>query len=529
MSSQLSKLKSTENLIVLVGCLVVFLLFLNATRINSVVQALDQAYFLESIDTTYENGQPSTMLGHTVIVAIENLLTIPAEKVCAYPFESDGKQYLNLYNRHAQPLFYVLAALRPIFSARIIYYFCALIAFPGLLLVVYLRTRAVGLPAALGIGLLTLVAFHPAWSYSAYGQFYLDKLFPILCVGYFFILHDWLTQDRRRPLLLAIVGILAAATSERSIIMMVAGTLGVYALFGFRRRWSKLDFMPLIFILIIGACGYAYMNFIQDNPDYASFIKSLIESISIIRRKAEAARSIYKFLFINVLLLIPFGYFAKRWTLIAILSLVPNLVGTIGGAEKLGWSTHYHSAYFPFLIVAMVMGATSFWKRKTHVSSSIVLSLSIIVVVIFAFLNPFPPAMEFSVRQVTETGPFKTMGFVLGMGPAAGTIKQSENLTRIAAFIPPGSEVSTLEGYMPALYEKGVKWLHFYPLGLGPSEYLVLPYTRKDNQFRWEGVFSYLGPDVVRQTNDCLQQKVNDQYVLIKEFPESGTAILKRR
>lgn len=528
----MSEIKTVERALILGLSIALFFLFANATRINWLVQGLDQAYFLESIDTTFESGHSTTMLTGSVIRALKDLIVAPASVVCGYQFENDGKEYLNIYQRHSFPILYGLAVLRPLFSAKLIYYLCALVAFPGLLLVVYLRSRTIGVPVIVSSILLLMVAFHPAWSYSSFGQFYPDKLFPILCVVYFFMLHDWITLDRQRPFLLCVIGILAASTSERSIIMLVAGTLGVYALFGFRRRWSRLDILPLILILILGAYAYVYMRFVQQNPDYSSFSSGFYNFISTISSNTEAAKPIYKFLLINLLFLVPFAFFAKRWALIAILSMIPNIIGSIGGGEKLGWTTHYHSAYFPFLIIAVVSGASSLLKAKSRILIPIAMTLGISVTLLFVFLDPFPPSVSFSLQQSGETGLVKMAEFYTATGPAESTMKRAERLKNIAAYIPPGAEVSTLEAYMPTLYEKGVKWIHFYPLGMGKSDYLIIPYSQKDNVRRWEGFLSYLGPDVVEQANSCLQKRVDEQYLVVHEFPNSpvsGTAILQRR
>src|SRR5207302_8318254 len=128
--------------------------------------------------------------------------------------------------------------------------------------------RFIGVPAIVSVILTLMIAFHPAWSYSSFGQFYPDKLFPALCIVYFFILHDWITLARRRPCALSVIGILAASTSERSIIMLVAGTLAVYALFGLRRQWSRLDILPLVLVVVLIIYVYVYMHFVQHDPDY---------------------------------------------------------------------------------------------------------------------------------------------------------------------------------------------------------------------------------------------------------------------
>jgi len=528
----MSEMKPVEKALIVSLSIVLFVLFLNATRFNWLVQSLDQAYFLESIDTTYESGHSTTMLTGSVIHALRDLIVAPVSSICGYQFENEGREYLNIYERHSFPILYVLAILRPVFSAKVIFYLCALVGFPGLLLVVYLRSRNLGLPVIVSSFLFLMVAFHPAWSYASFGQFYPDKLFPILCIVYFFILHDWITSDRRRPFALCVIGILAASTSERSIIMLVAGTLGVYAFFGLRRRWTRLDALPLILVLILGAYAYIYMHFVQQNPDYSSFSSGFYTFWSAVSKNTEVAKPIYKFLLINVLFLVPFGLFAKRWSLIALMSMIPNVIGSLGGAEKLGWTTHYHSGYFPFLIVALVIGATKLWKTRSRVLIPITLTLAVSVVLFYAFIDPFPPSITFSLKQIRETGLVKMVEFYTVTGPAESIIQRAQRFEKIAAQVPPGSDVSTQEAYMPALYAQGVKWIHFYPLGLGKSDYLIVPYTLKDNVPRWEGFLSYLGPEVIEQANDCLQKKVNDQYTLVVVFPNSpvtGAALLKRK
>lgn len=524
-------MKRSEEITVLVYSLVFLFLFANATRISSVVQALDQAYFIESIDTTAETGRSTTMLTRSSLNAIAGPVIATASQACEYPYENDGTHRLNIYERHSFPVLYLLASLKLLFTSQVIYYFCAMFAFPGLLLVIYLRARFIGLPVLAGVLLVLMVAFHPTWSYASFGQFYPDKLFPVLCVIYLFVLHDWIVRDRRRPVALLILGIVAAATSERSIIMLVAGTLGVYALFGKGKRWSRIDLVPLILIAGVTVYGYIYMHFIQHNSDYTYFSSGTRNFVSVIRQNGEPAKAVYKFLFINLLLLLPFGLFAKRWTLIALGSMIPNLIGSIGGAEKLGWTTHYHSYYFPFLIVALVAGASSFFAKRSLRLTFIIVGLAISVIAVYASLDPFPPpTLRFSANQPAQSGLIKTLEIAAGVGTGREIIDRAEFLQRVAAEVPPGSEVSTLEVYMPALYDQGVRLIHCYPLGLGKAEYLIVPYTREGNLTTWHGFVSYLGPQVAAQADSCLQVKINQSYVMIRAFPESqttGTALLK--
>lgn len=529
----MSHISGVEKVLIVVFGLILCVLFANATRINWITQQLDQAYFLESIDTTFETGRSTTMLTRSAIHAIQDLIVAPAPQVCEYEFQNDGKERMSIYERHSFPILYLLAGLRIFFSSQTIYYFCAIVAFPALLILVYLSSRRLGVPIILSGALTCVIAFHPAWSYSSFGQFYPDKLFPILCLTYFIFLHDWIVFERRRPFAIFVIGIIAASTSERSIIMLIAGTLAVYVLFGKRRRWSRLDILPLILVALLGIYLYLYMHFLQHDSDYTFFLSTVLNFLTVIKKNTLTAKAIYKFLAINVLLLAPLGLFAKRWALIALCSMIPNLLGSIAGAEKLGWTTHYHSSYFPFLVFTVILGASSLVPKQSRRLSGLALGLAIALTLFYAFLDPFaPPSLRFSLKQARETGLAKTVEFTTGTGPAAAIINRSEYLKTIATFLPPESEVSTTESYMPALYDHGVKLIHFYPLGMGAADYLIVPYTQAYFQLRYQGFVSYLGQDVVEQANSCLQSRIDEEYALVKSFPDSpltGTAVLQRK
>src|SRR4026207_494922 len=160
--TKISQMKTPELIGILISSIVLCFLFINATRFYSVVQSLDQAYFLETIDTTYKTGHPTTRLQFSSLLYIHDLIVAPAATVCAYPLENDGQQSLNLYKRHSIPQLYVLGVIRRILPSKIIYYFCALLAFPGLLLVIYLGSRYLRLPIVISVILSLMVAFHPA-------------------------------------------------------------------------------------------------------------------------------------------------------------------------------------------------------------------------------------------------------------------------------------------------------------------------------------------------------------------------------
>lgn len=505
-------------------------LFARATQWRYFTHHLDAAYFVESIDTTAA-GKPETMLTRSVVRALTDVIVKPAEAVCAYPLGSDPVAYMSIYERHAFPVLYPLAALSLLTGSFAAFQFAAVLAFVGLLAAVYLVSRSIGNSPGLSAILTALAAAHPAWSYGAFGQMYPDKMFPPLCLLYLLLLYDWFERGRPRPWALAMVALIAASTSERSAGMIVAATLAVLALYLPRRSWRRQSLIPLGVAVGLAVPLYIYMRFVQSNADYVSFFSG-VRNLLALRGTGADFGPTYKFLAIQALFLAPFGLGAWRWTLIAIGALIPNLLGNIGGAEKLGWSTHYHSAYFPFLVFAALAGARALprWRWLRTVSAALALGAAGVLF----FSNPFVPRPRFPVawEQFRQTTLAQTVEFTTGTGTPGGLKSRAQYLQRVAASLPAGSRVSTVEGYMPALYARGVRWIHFYPLGVGAAEYLVLPYEKTPSGLFYPAHVSYLGPEVQRRADQCLSAIVNANYFPFQTFedtPTAGTVVLRRR
>lgn len=71
----MSEIKNVKKALLLSLSIVLFVLFLNATRFNWLVQSVDQAYFLESIDPTFESGHSTTMLTGSVIQYLPGMVS----------------------------------------------------------------------------------------------------------------------------------------------------------------------------------------------------------------------------------------------------------------------------------------------------------------------------------------------------------------------------------------------------------------------------------------------------------------------
>jgi hypothetical protein len=516
----------------IVGILLVLISipFAKVVRVRYFGQALDEAYFLESIDTTFNTGKPQTMLTASVVEAIKTVMVQPASEVCAADLAQSRREPVSIYERHSFPILYLLALLRIVMSSLSILLVCEVIAFPCLLAAVYVISRHFGSPPWLASLLVALTAAHPAWSYAAFGQFYPDKLFPVLGLIYLALLYDYLTEKRSRLWTLLLFGSLAASTSERSTIMLVAATSGLLVWFTIRRGLRRSNIYILMFTIALSIYAFVYMHFVQINSDYANFSSAAMNAVhSGFSEMPPASR---KFLAINTGMLTPFSFAGGISTFIAGGSLMPNLLGSVGGAEKLGWTTHYHSAYFPFLIFANIVGAGTFYRRS-KAAAGICAVVSVAVASVFLLLNPLTPTplLDVSPDNLHRTAIGQIIEFQFGSRRSTELIQAAADLQDIVKGIPAGSDVSTVEPLMPALYQHGVHVIYFYPLGIGRAKYVVIPYAvQPTGKLVFKGNGSYLGQEFAEDIDRCLTLRLDSTYTvarLVKQSPAGGLAILE--
>lgn len=224
--------------------------------------------------------------------------------------------------------------------------------------------------------------------------------------------------------------------------------------------------------------------------------------------------------------------------LVAFAMMLPNIIGTIGGAEKIGWSTHYHSIYFPFLIAASLQGYCNIllWSKKSMLRICIyllMLSMSLYLIVI----DPFKLRDGFfaiNVQQLQYHGLARTAGYIGNFGDG-GVIKEvSAYKKRITDFVPLNSSVSAPEGLIPSLSQSD-RAIHLYPLGVGSAEYVVTDFRGSTiDGLKIIGAATYLGKKNNESLDACVQTKIQDEYDLLRLYPyapgaNQGIAIFRRR
>ncbi len=519
------------------GCVLVgvfFILFYSATEINFYTLQLDSAFMVEMIDTTFKSGVPLTYLTKSALESLKTTIIVPADRVCRTSLEESAEP-MNEFDRHSFPVLYLTVPFRLLFGAKSIAFFLNTLSFVGLLVLVYVIMRERGVPAWASASMVFLVSAHPDWSQAAFGQLGPDRYFPPLGLLYMWLLYERLAEGKMRSAAIVVVGLLSILVTERSSTMIGLATFGGLLLYRGLRGWQRSDL--LLGGIAAVAIGYplAYGMLYQDNPDYGSFQVSMGGFLQSVLHTPGYAEKLEAFLLIDIPLFGILSVFEWRLAAIALGAMLPNVLGSMGGAEKIGWSMHYHAMYHPFLVVAVVIGFANLWKMTSNSRwRHVVIAIPMVLGACFVFLDPYSLERhaEFSVRRLREYAIVKTLEFQTKSGAAPPLIFFSNLRREVASSVPARSEVTASDSFITALY--GKRLIHFYPLGLESSDYAVLAYKKDARGVkRFVGANSYLGPETVIALDDCMNNRLQSAgYSTVADFPYGdglqGAAVLKR-
>lgn len=201
----------------------------------------------------------------------------------------------------------------------------------------------------------TLVLVNSNWIGGLLGQFYPDRLFVF--AGF---LICWMAWKRSFSITFLIVAIFTASINERAA--LIAGI----AIMGCAMSRHEVNLMrykswpwPMIGVGV-AMLAYAYLEktYVLENLYYTgSYFPGSLRELGGRLSNPDFQSNIGVF-FANNGALFLLAIAVPRLALLSLLIMMPNVIGSIGGAEKIGWLTHYHSYYFPILVFAATAGAS---------------------------------------------------------------------------------------------------------------------------------------------------------------------------
>jgi hypothetical protein len=255
----------------------------------------------------------------------------------------------------------------------------------------------------------------------------------------------------------------------------------IFQRFGFRIIFEK-RFYPIFCISVLGIAWYQiWTRNISQNQD--------LDSISVANMRNNLVEAIFgsrqSGLIVFIIGLSPFFLVLLRnWYFFAIglISIAPNILVTVGGAELFGYQTHYHSIYLPILVGLSTVALLQVNKSKKYNRISISLTICLGIFSNLYYSNHVNQSL--TLNTLVRSTSSNTLD-AFGAGPKQ-LVRAREEMTKtlqeeLASFLTDKkSSISAPESYMPILTQLGFRKVDYFPIGVGSSEYIVLP-LMKDN------------------------------------------------
>lgn len=478
--------------------------FSNFQLVTAWFHHLDAAFMMEVLSSIRETGVPTTYLGPSFIDAV-GTFSFNAETLCKADLIPSGRG-LSVLDSHSYFILYPLAALTWLFPPHAILAVANGLGFVAIIYILYWILRRQGVSTIGAVAFCLLVMAHPAWSQASLGDFYADRFFMLLGLLYVALLYDALIRQgklgRGYLLLVLAVGLLAASTTERGAIMIAMFTIATLVLYRKSIADKKLKIVLAIFSAGLFLGVVVYVKLVHVHHEGTGSLSALIQGIPRFLDQIqvpEYAAKVKEYLVINVLLFGMFSIFNWRLALIAFAVLLPNLLTTIGGAEKNGWATHYHSMYFPFLVFSTALGVGRLWNLLNAAKYRLAL--------VFVLLGLIPAISGYSESYGARHGAMTRMiGFYI-KGEDSYERNLSSQLHQVYEAVPEGVKVATSEGFVPTLYRN--RTIYYYPVGIDLADYVVLTrVVRPDGSHYFAGAVSYIGES--QEADECLTKRLRE-------------------
>jgi hypothetical protein len=352
-----------------------------------------------------------------------------------------------------------------------------------------------------------LVTFSPLIG-SISGQYYFDRLFIPAAIFYFYF-HLQRNDPVSLPISIFII-LLTSLISERSSLMI--GILSIYLSVFDCQNNTKYRYTTIFFGLASIAFYLVWSKLFQDSI-YSNSI-SLVQFSLNIKEILNFDSNISKLTLNLFLMLSPLAILLilkPKYLLLFAIFIAPNILLTVGGAEKTGYQTHYHSYYLPILIVASLMGyceLKNFLKNKYNCYLILTLIFCVNIVNMRGLLFVVSPTLSHSF-----SGDSKLL-FNNSEIRTRSDIRFTAFNDLISKITENNPTISSNEFVMPMLVAHGFAKIRMFPIGVNDSDYLLLETGINDPD---HSIILPIYGDAkeLRNISDCMYSKINDQYTEI--------------
>jgi hypothetical protein len=491
----------------------------------------DSAIFFQMTENIAQRGLPVSSVFENVEVAAEHhMFTMTAAQLANDPLTPTSAPEGNVFGLHGYYIMYPLSLPARIIPTATLLLGLFALSFTGVLVVAYLWQRKRGIPILAAALFCLLAAAHPAWSEGMLnGQFYPDRLFPI----FGFVFMCLIAREGTPRSWQVAAAVLCALVTERAALLSGIFVLLYVALYWrmpSRDRYFKLGLAAGLLLY-----GFIILKVVMGGPTsshtYAQFLPGSVAAVIASFHNPVYASEALAFVIVNAIFLIV-ALFEWRAAIIAVALMLPNLFGTIGGVEKVGWMTHYHDLYLPALLWAAMLGYCAAYRRAQSVKlTGTVYAGGLAAVLLSGSIDPFAFApMKIGFSNIANLFPFQFFRDVTAnLGANAAALRAYH--AGIGAAVPEGSIVTTPEGGMTDLYSH--RTVRFFPNGIDTADYAVLSVngTTPSGQPLYGGAVNFLGAAELAKVNAMLVARMKRDGYDFKHavlIPPLGVAIVAR-
>ena len=312
-----------------------------------------------------------------------------------------------------------------------------------------------------------LISFAPLVG-SISGQYYFDRLFISLALFY-----CYLHLENKRPyhfVVSIVVIVFTSMVSERSALMI--GLLACYlAMFGVKQN-KGYRFTTFLFGLAAITYYILWVKYYQNSVYNGSTnLQTIIANLHTILDWSSPLSVMTRQWLVILAPLLVLSFFSRRYILLVLIFLAPNLLISVGGAEKTGFVTHYHSYYIPILIFGAIIGYSNI---KKYISNNKYCYAILGIVLALNLINMHDRVFVVS-PTLTHTF-YGDLALLLDESELNKTSqKRANEINQLLLLIDdPKSSISASEFAMPIMVSRNMTRLRLLPIGIGDSEYLLL-------------------------------------------------------
>lgn len=504
-----------EHITIGVLSLILFALVYRYYLLSYYSAAGDSAGFVGIISSVFD-GKGMVSSAFASIYSLMPYLTYNIEEYMKADFSSLYHSQ-NFSQWHAYLIVYFMAFFKYIglTSLQIASGFMSLIII-GVLLTIYTFLRSNKVNILFTILFIVSILFYLPFIGHIFGQFYFDRFFVFFELLLLVLLYQKLENDYKLDKYIILVFLLTMSISERPVLF--ASLTIIYFIMIY---WKTISFKKDLYLFILPIMGfiylYLYMSFILDSPYYS---KITIDSIattfnqsfdlnSLIGQKTQ----IFLLILLPMLIISAVNY---KFFILSLFTIFPNLIVSIGGAEKIGYTTHYHSMYLPFLLFSTAIGIIYINKVTPYLKRYLFLSLAILSIYSTYHIKSLNLKAKAHVIELN----------ILDVLPISSTMisfrVKKIFYNKLISELPHDAKISTLEWTMPVLSEYGMDRIDYFPIGIGNNELLLVEYLGTDNVTIPSIIHYSTDKKMKNQIAKYIQTRINEKYKIFKSIESYG-------